>query len=125
MSKNKKIFIGILSFLPLLLMGAYFIAILGFFVPFFRGGMPPDDMPDFMNGNFIGMFVMIGLMIMFSLGMLIYFIIHVANNKALDSTEKLVWILVIVFASTIGYPIYWYMKIWKENNTGDELKTAS
>ena len=115
MSKNKKILIGILSVLPLILMAVYFITIIGFFFPLFRGEFP-DNPPDFMSGKMTGMFVMIGLMTITSLAMFIYFIIHVANNKTLNRTEQLVWILIIVFATVIGYPIYWYLKIWKENN---------
>ena len=49
-----------------------------------------------------------------SLGLLVFFIIHMINNKKLDSTERLVWILVFLFAGVIGYPVYWYMRIWTE-----------
>ena len=43
----------------------------------------------------------------------IYYIIQVVNNQALDSTERIIWILVFIFAGMIGYPVYWYMRIWK------------
>ena len=66
------------------------------------------------------MFRHIGILIAFvmlmgflHLGLLIYFIINAINNKAVDSTERIVWILVFVFAGTIGFPLYWYMRIWK------------
>jgi len=45
---------------------------------------------------------------------LVFFIIHMINNKKLDSTERLVWILVFLFAGVIGYPVYWYLRIWTE-----------
>ena len=56
------------------------------------------------------------LMVITNLGALIYFIIHAVNNPATDSTERIVWILVFIFAGVIGFPVYWYMRIWK---TGD------
>jgi hypothetical protein len=48
-----------------------------------------------------------------SAGLLIYFIIHVINNKTIDSTERIIRILVFIFAGMVGFPVYWYMRIWK------------
>ena len=50
-----------------------------------------------------------------SIGLLIFFIMHLLRHKALDSTERIIWILVFLFAGIIGYPIYWYMRIWKDD----------
>jgi hypothetical protein len=49
-----------------------------------------------------------------SLGLLIFFIIHLVRSKAMDSTERIIWVLVFLFAGIIGYPIYWYMRVWKD-----------
>jgi hypothetical protein len=32
----------------------------------------------------------------------------------MDGTERVIWILVFLFAGLVGYPIYWYMRVWKE-----------
>jgi hypothetical protein len=48
-----------------------------------------------------------------SIGLLIFFIMHLIRNKAMDSTERIIWILVFLFAGIVGYPIYWYMRVWK------------
>lgn len=52
--------------------------------------------------------------LLFSFGLLIYYIIHVVNNKMIDSNERLIGILVFIFANMIGFPIYWYMRIWRK-----------
>ena len=65
-------------------------------------------------GMIIGFAVLLGMV---SLGVKIYFIILAVNNMAIDGTERLVWILIFVFAGLIGYPIYWYMRIWNNSVT--------
>jgi heme/copper-type cytochrome/quinol oxidase subunit 2 len=118
MSKTSKIITGILSVLPLLLMAGYLVMFFSFFFKMFTMSFPnpsaPPDPEAFMT-PFIGMFAMLFLMVLVTLAMLIYFIIHINNNKKLDNNEKLIWILIIIFVGMIGKPIYWYMKIWKED----------
>lgn len=65
---------------------------------------------------FMPIFIMAIVMSMLSLGLLIFFIMHLVRNKKIDSTERIIWILVLLFAGIIGYPIYWYMRIWKEGD---------
>jgi hypothetical protein len=62
----------------------------------------------------IGPLVILGFgMGILSLGLLIFFIMHLLRNKVMDSTERIIWILVFLFAGIVGYPIYWYMRVWK------------
>ena len=60
------------------------------------------------------LFLVFGMGIL-SIGLLIFFIMHLLRHKALDSTERIIWILVFLFAGIIGYPIYWYMRVWKDD----------
>lgn len=55
------------------------------------------------------------IMAILSLGLLVFFIMHLIRNKQMEGIEKVVWILVFFFAGIVGYPIYWYMRIWKED----------
>jgi len=113
MSKSAKIFLGILTFLPFV----FFTIYLGIVFQFVREIMlyhraTPEDV-------FFQMwpaFIYIGLLVIAKIGLLIYYIIHAVNNKRIDSTERIVWILVFIFAGMIGYPIYWYLRIWREDN---------
>lgn len=122
MSKSGKIFTGILSLLPLISFAAYFIFFLSFMLRTFMtigSGKPPEEVMLMNNealfiNNFIVMAALIGLMSLISIIALIYFIVHIAGNKTFDNNERVVWILVVVFVGMIGFPIYWYLKIWKE-----------
>lgn len=117
MSKSKKIIIGIFSILPLLLFVVYLVSMIGFFIHVFRdvsiNGERPEDLlyPTF--ANMAGMILTMVLLGLLSLGVLVYFIVHTINNPLLKSDERLVWILVFIFVGMVGFPIYWYMRIWR------------
>lgn len=49
-----------------------------------------------------------------SLGLMIYYIIHVVKNEALSSNSKIIWIVLFFFFNMLSQPFYWYMNIWKE-----------
>ena len=114
MSTSRKLLLGVLSFLPMLLIVLYFVTFFSFFITILRHAQEEDQLPQLILeriGWVIGVAMLMGFI---SLGLKIYFIIHAVNNTAIDSTERLVWILVFIFAGMIGYPVYWYMRIWKE-----------
>ena len=73
----------------------------------------PEDFISF--SQFGTMFALIILMSLVSLAALILFIIHVVKNKSLPETEKIIWVLVFVFAGVIGFPLYWFMRGIKYN----------
>jgi hypothetical protein len=68
----------------------------------------------FMVGNFAALFAFIFFAALLSIGLMIYYIMHITNSKILDSNQRLMWILIVIFAGMIGFGIYWYMYIWKE-----------
>lgn len=114
MTRSKKVFIGILAFLPLLTSALFLIY---FFIAFFpdmlrmehqHGDIPPE----FFFGNMIGFIISIVVLIFVQLGLMIYFIIHAINNQRVKNEERIIWVLLFIFASTIAYPIYWGIRIW-------------
>jgi uncharacterized membrane protein len=114
MSRSSKVFVGILSFLPLVLL----IVLLFMFFRIFPtiiewGNYEPSPQEVF---SYFGPIFILGFGIgILSLGLLIFFIIHLIGNKTMDSTEKIIWILVFLFAGIVGYPIYWYLRVWKDD----------
>jgi hypothetical protein len=116
MTKSKKIWIGILSVLPLLSGFAFIIYMLTTFttLPFWE--LDNSDIPPpWFISRMIG-FVIIGLIIAFiHLGLMIYFIVHAMSNPQVKSEERIIWILVFIFINSIGFPIYWAIRIWPES----------
>jgi hypothetical protein len=114
MQKSNKILVGIFSLLPLMLMLIYMFVFFSFMLTMFRNPQQEEFFPQMMFQH-IGWIFGIGILMGLStLALLIYFIIHVVNNNIIDSTERIVWVLIFVFVGMIGFPIYWYMRIWKE-----------
>ncbi|MFM9910595.1 MAG: hypothetical protein ACKVOW_14680 [Chitinophagaceae bacterium] len=117
MSKNKKILIGILSCLPLLLTGFYIYQVIVFFWNFIKEANQVGRPEDFIFGDIMQMAgiglsaLLLGIL---SLGVLIYFIIQVINNTQINSDERIIWILVFIFLGMFTFPLYWYLRIWKE-----------
>jgi Phospholipase_D-nuclease N-terminal len=116
MNRTKKNWLGILSFLPIIV-GIF--AIIYMFTNFLpeilkleRMGEEPDPLYVFSKmGPFIALIILSALL---HLGLLIFFIIHAINNKQVKSEERIIWILVFIFVSSIGFPIYWGLRIWPE-----------
>jgi len=118
MSRSSKLFIGILSFLPIVLLIVMFFMILRLFPTFIEWSNKGDSYepaPQEVFSLFGPMFIIGFGMAILSLGLLIFFIMHLIRNKMMDSTERIIWILVFLFAGIVGYPIYWYMRVWKDN----------
>ena len=111
MSRSGKFFLGIVTFLPFVLFAIYIAFFITLFFEMFRH-QPVDEVEGFTQIYPVIVFAL--LMGLITFGLLIYYIIHVVNNKKIDSTERIIWVLVFLFAGMIGFPIYWYMRIWKD-----------
>jgi len=114
MSRSSKLFIGILSFLPIVLLLVFLFMIFSMFPTFIEwGNNNHDPAPQEVFSAFAPLFFLGFCMAILSIGLLIFFIMHLLRHKAMDSTERIIWILVFLFAGIVGYPIYWYMRVWK------------
>lgn len=114
MSKSKKIIIGFLTILPLAFFLAYFMSIFSFVKNAQQmeqaGGM---DNPEEVMGLLAPMFIFIGIAILISLGMLVFYIVDIVKNPRFQSpgNNKLIWILVVLFAGMLGKLIYFFVEI--------------
>lgn len=111
MSQNQKVVTGILSFLPLIAFIAYMIVFFSFFITTLPELHRNPDEEEIIFPYIFNIIIFAVILGIISLGVLVFFIIHTVNNKSIDSTEKLVWILIFIFVGMVGYPIYWYMRI--------------
>ena len=65
----------------------------------------------------LGFFIfMVFLVVVLSIGSLIFYIVHAVQNPNLQHNNLLlVWILLFIFASGIGQLIYWIVEILAKN----------
>ncbi len=117
MTKPKKVFLGILSLLPLALLVVYLILSVRLFFSMVSNPLEIEDgifPTNFFFTEMLPSVILAIVMTITNFGLLIFFIIQVVNNRKIDSNERLIWILVLIFAGMVGFPIYWYMRIWKD-----------
>lgn len=117
LSKNKKILIGILHFLPIVGLIFYLIYFFSFFINTIGTieNQPKNEFPvEFFKGFFIA-FVIIIITVMISIGIKIFDIIHVVKNNKNDKGNKvLIWVLLFIFAGSIGEIVYFFLEILPE-----------
>ena len=113
MSTTRRLLLGLLSFLPIVLFIVYLIVFFSFFISICGHVHEEDVLPALLAERIAGLVAAIILLAVCSLFLLVYFIVHSINNRAIDSTERIVWVLIFIFAGMIGFPVYWYMRIWK------------
>ena len=119
MTRSKKIWLGILTFLPIFCMMLYFVFFFFFFFGIYtseKTGNTSEVSPVFF-ANFGLMFLFIILAVISGLAMMIYYIIHANSNPKFDSNQKLMWILILVLASGIGSIVYFFVEIVPKKTT--------
>jgi len=116
MSRNKKIIIGLLSLLPIIFIAIYLVQFYTLFIHMLEWGAYDEPDPREFMRTFMPLFLLILIKVLISLGLLIFFLINVINNKKIDSGERIVWILTFIFVGFIAFPLYWYMRIWNDQS---------
>lgn len=128
LSKNQKLLVGILHFLPILGIIGYIVYLFSFIFGTISSiehnpNQPPP--PEFFAG-FIGIFIILIITILISIGIKIFDIIHLVKNNRNDTGNKvLLWILLFVFAGTIAEIVYFFLEILPEKKQQQtELKNT-
>jgi len=113
MKKSNKIWLGILTFLPILFLIIYFVFLFGaIFENFDELQNNNGEFPIDFFQSIAWAFVFLLLAIIIKIGLMIYYIIDVSDNVKNDTTKKIMWILILVFVGTIGSIIYYFMEVY-------------
>ena len=123
LNRSSKIVLGILTLLPLL----FAISLMGFivinFLSVFFSREPVMPMMLFSYLSYVLPYVF--PIVLLSLGLFVFYIVHIVQNSFLDTEKRILWITVVFFTHAVAIPIYWYIHIWKnkpaKENKADEL----
>lgn len=117
LTKNQKILLGILHFLPLIGIISYFFFLFSFILGNFEnleahaGQAPPSE---FFQGFFAAIIIII-LTMLISIGVKIFDIIHLTkSNKGDKSNKILMWVLLFIFVGIIAEIVYYFLEILPE-----------
>lgn len=119
MSKTKKIWLGILSFLPLLVTTIFIILIFLFYFKIIFGAI--DGSLAYSDGSefiyFIIVMVVFGMLLNITVyTALIIYTICIVKNKRISDTAKILYLIGMYFLYTITPIIYFFIEILGKNN---------
>ncbi len=112
MTKSSRVWLGILTFIPIVLFFAYMFSIAFIVRDAIRYG--DEGLPLPVMSNVFWMVIIALTMGLLTFGLLVYYSIHAINNKKLDNNEKVVWVLLFVIGTIVAFPVYYFMRILKE-----------
>lgn len=113
MSSSSKIWLGILTFLPFVL----FIVYLTLFLTLFLESIHQmdqshhDEFPVQFIRNIFIVFIPLIIAGVISLILTIYYIVHANNNVKNDTAKKIMWTVILIFVSSIGCVVYYFVEI--------------
>ena len=117
MTQGKKIFLGILSFLPIILTVVLLVYVFASFIPQMikiDHLENEDEKAFYFFSHFLPFIIGAILSSLLMLGLKIYFIFHAVSNEQVRTEERIVWILLFIFMGTVAYPVYWFIRILKD-----------
>lgn len=112
MKSSTKFWLAIFTFLPLVLLLVCF----GFIITIFLDNIEElqhnhNQFPlEFLHSIFWFIFLII-LMAIASLGVKIYYIVHVNNTEGNDTNKKVIWTLILIFLGSIASVVYYFIEI--------------
>ena len=119
MTRNYKIILGILSFIPLIGMIFGMSIYFSFIFDMIGHSMDnPGEPPAFAENpqDIISKIIPAVLMLFVSglvgFGLFIYFLVCAIKDKSATENDRILWILLLVFLSYFVMPIYWYVRLW-------------
>lgn len=110
-----KLSIGLLTLLPILLAIVLLVA--------FAGGIAASPKDVLQSEEPVFLLIPLGWMLLgtvmviaTSLIVVVYYLVHVINNKRLDAGQRLAWAILVLFGGTISCLVYWIFQIWREED---------
>ncbi|MFZ9660300.1 MAG: hypothetical protein ACO29O_00365 [Chitinophagaceae bacterium] len=114
MTKSGKSVLGFFTILPVALTFACFLLVAFLIKDSIISGNK-EGLPIPMIADMVWMLIIILTAGIISFGLLVYYIIHALNNVDIDSNEKIVWIIAFILGNILIFPVYWYMRIWRNH----------
>ena len=114
LSQSQKIIVGVFTLLPFLLFPYIIYEIVHFIFEAIRLSEDGDPEPAAIFAEILSFIFPIILVSLLSFGLMIFYIIHAVSNKAIESAERVIWVIVFIFFSWIAFPVYWFIRLWNE-----------
>ena len=108
MNRVKAILIGLATCWPFLYMSVFVATFVSsFFSIASKGG------ESLLGRHFAVFFGLHILTMLVSLGLMIYFIVHLFRSSSIPNDKKPLWAIILFMGGIVAMPIYWFLHIWK------------
>jgi TM2 domain-containing membrane protein YozV len=114
LNKSQKIALLIFTLLPLILVPYIFYEVFHFILHTIETSEDHEPSETVVIAGILSFIIPILILSFISFALHVLYIVHAALNKAIDQTEKIIWILLFIFFGTIPFIIYWFLRIWNE-----------
>lgn len=112
MKSSTKFWLSIFTFLPLVLLVVFFVFFLTvFFENIVELEQNQGEFPVAFFYSLIWFMLLIVFIGIVSLGIKIYYIIHIINNSENDTNKKVIWTLILIFTGIVGSIVYYFIEI--------------
>lgn len=118
MKKSTKVCLGIATIWPILYIFT-FIAVIVLTLALVPENGPPGSDPSgpgsiWLPIGFLGLLAVHLLTALDVLALKVFYIVRVFKTEQLDQNMRLMWTLLLVFATILAEPVFWYLYIWRE-----------
>lgn len=103
MNRTKALALGALTLWPLAYVMLFLAAMA--YLAIFRGD---GSMPPYLALIFIVHLLTMGA----TLGLLVFYMVHLFRNEAVPQEQKALWAVVLFLGNVLSMPVYWYLYIW-------------
>jgi hypothetical protein len=114
MNSRAKNIMGILSFLPILAYIAWAIHFFSIAGQYYDEPIKADRISAALANNFQSTLLFFTLCFVITSAVLVYFIVHIARSKMMNSSSKLGWIIFMTFGAPVAFPVFWYVEVRNE-----------
>lgn len=106
LGKHIKIFIGILTCLPITC-----IVLLPTFIILFRHAV---DFGGFFESYPHFLKILSHFLSFIALGLLLFYMIYLLKNNRIQNKKKTLWAVILLLGFVFTMPVFWYLYIWRE-----------
>lgn len=110
MSTGSKVFLGIMTFLPIVAVIALIIFWVSFIVSVVDAPYSASNDQEMTQG-FIKFGIGIAVTALLSIGLTIFYAVHAWRNQRMNESNRTAWLLINIFGGTIAHLIYFFMHI--------------
>src|SRR5450432_3136416 len=119
MKKSTKVLLGIATIWPVLYIFVFIAAIAAFVIFASYAGGSPGSEPGgaasiLVPFGFVGLMAVHLFTILEMLALKIFYIVRVFKTEQLDQNQRIMWTLLLVFATVFAEPVFWFLYIWRD-----------